>query len=334
MIKSLPSSRIARILPDPFLAGLLAVILLALAAPDIGSRKGPLPIAGIIDAGIALIFFLHGANLAPAALKAGARAWKLHVLVQSCTFGFFPLMGGLVYVFGSDFVAADMRLGFFYLCALSTTISSSVATVSMANGNIPAAIFNVTLSTLLGMSVTPALVALVQSGGPDALPIGSTVADIALKLLLPFLVGQLLRPLLAASIARYKPWITKLDRSVILLIVYSAFCNSTSEGIWSHYPATTLLVVAALVIGLLALVLTVTTLAARALGLPKEDEVTGVFCGSQKSLANGAPIAQIIFGTNPALGAILLPLMIYHPLQLVACSALARRYRRSDVAAG
>lgn len=318
-----------RFLPDGFVLALIAAVGLALVAPEIGASGGPIPLGPITEAGIALVFFLHGVNLSPQALKAGAQAWKLHIVVQLCTFGLFPLLGALIYVGTADFIAPEMRLGFFYLCALSTTISSSVATVSMAQGNIPAAIFNVTLSSLAGMLVTPALIALLQTTGTaHQLPLGDTVIDIATKLLLPFVAGQLLRRWLVGFVSKHKPVVTKLDRGVILLIVYAAFCNSTAQGIWSRYPATTMIIVAALVIVMLLAVIAATTLTARALGFSREDEITAVFCGSQKSLANGAPIAKIIFGANPALGAILLPLMLYHPLQLVACSALARRYVR------
>lgn len=330
MASSQTSDRsVRRFLPDGFVLALVAAVALALAAPRIGASGGPIPLGPITEAGIALIFFLHGVNLAPQALKAGAQAWRLHIVVQLCTFGLFPLLGALVYVSTAGFIAPEMRLGFFYLCALSTTISSSVATVSMAQGNIPAAIFNVTLSSLAGMLVTPALIALLQTTGTThQLPFGETVIDIATKLLLPFVAGQLLRRWLVGFVSKHKSIVIKFDRGVILLIVYAAFCNSTAQGIWSRYPAATILVVAALVIAMLAVVIVATTFAARAFGFLREDEITAVFCGSQKSLANGAPIAKIIFGASPALGPILLPLMLYHPLQLVACSALARRYVR------
>ncbi len=330
MASSQTSDRsVRRYLPDGFVLALVAAVALALAAPRIGASGGPIPLGSITEAGIALIFFLHGVNLSPQALKAGAQAWRLHIVVQLCTFGLFPLLGALVYVSTAGFIAPEMRLGFFYLCALSTTISSSVATVSMAQGNIPAAIFNVTLSSLAGMLVTPALIALLQTTGTThQLPLGETVIDIATKLLLPFVAGQLLRRWLVGLVSKHKAIVTRFDRGVILLIVYAAFCNSTVQGIWSRYPAATMIVVAALVVAMLAVVIVATTFTARAFGFSREDEITAVFCGSQKSLANGAPIAKIIFGANPALGPILLPLMLYHPLQLVACSALARRYVR------
>lgn len=330
MASSQKSDRgVRRFLPDGFVLALVAAVGLALAAPRIGASGGPIPLGPFTEAGIALVFFLHGVNLSPQALKAGAQAWRLHIVVQLCAFGLFPLLGALVYASTAGFIAPEMRLGFFYLCALSTTISSSVATVSMARGNIPAAIFNVTLSSLAGMLVTPALIALLQTTGTThQFPLGDTVIDIATKLLLPFVAGQLLRRWLVGFVSKHKPIVTKLDRGVILLIVYAAFCNSTAQGVWSRYPATTMIIVAALVIAMLAVVIVATTLTSRAFGFSREDEITAVFCGSQKSLANGAPIAKIIFGANPALGAILLPLMLYHPLQLVACSALARRYVR------
>lgn len=313
-------------MPDGYLVALFAVSLLGVLVPWLGASSGPLPLGFITEVGIALVFFFHGVNLAPQALKSGAQAWRLHVVVQICTFGVFPLIGALIYTAFAGVIDPEVRLGFFYLCALSTTVSSSVATVSMANGNIPAAIFNVTLSSLAGMLITPALIALMYSGGAHAIPLADTILDIFTKLLLPFIVGQLLRRWIGSAVAKRKRVVSKLDRSVILLIVYGAVCNSTIEGIWSRYPPMTMAIIVAIVVAMLLLILTLIPVVARLWKFSREDEITAVFCGSQKSLANGAPIAKIIFGANPALGAILLPLMIYHMLQLVAGSAIARRY--------
>lgn len=301
-------------------------VALALAFPGVGAAGGVIPFDRMTEVGIGLVFFLHGANLSREALRAGAANWRLHAFVQASTFVLFPLLGILMFFGGAGFLPSDMRLGLFYLCAVSSTISSSVAMVGIAKGNVAAAVFDASLSGVIGMLVTPFLVALVWTGGADRLPVLKSVLDIAGKLLLPFLVGHLLRPLLARSLAAWKPWINRLDRGVIVLIVYTAFCNSTKEGVWSRSGLPTLLGVAALTFGLLLVVLFLTTAASRRLGFPVEDEITAVFCGSKKSLASGAPIAKVLFGASPALGAILLPLMVYHQLQLVVCSFVARRY--------
>jgi sodium/bile acid cotransporter 7 len=176
------------------------------------------------------------------------------------------------------------------------------------------------------MGVTPVLIGLVRPDAARSAPLLNSILDIALKLLVPFLLGHLLRPFLKTWIARWKPWVSKLDRAVIILIVYTAFCQSTLDGVWSKFSIFTLIEVALLVGSLLICVLSLTTVLARRLRFSTEDEITAIFCGSKKSLANGAPIAKVLFGASPALGAILLPLMLYHQLQLIVCSVLAKRY--------
>jgi sodium/bile acid cotransporter 7 len=316
---------------DGFLVAMAAAVLLALAAPALGAAGSLIPFNTMTQVGIAVVFFLHGANLSREALHSGASNWRLHSFVQASTFILFPLFGLLIFEYGGALLPPDMRLGFFFLCALCSTISSSVAMVAMARGNIAAAIFDASLSGIIGMVVTPALIGLIHPGGAGNVPMLRSILDIAYQLLAPFFLGHLLRPLLTTFIARWKPWITRLDRAVIVLIVYTAFCQSTQDGVWSKFSYSTLLEVVVLVALLLLAVLTVTTVLSRRLSFSTEDEITAVFCGSKKSLANGAPIAKILFGASPALGAILLPLMIYHQLQLIVCSFIARRYAQRSV---
>lgn len=194
-----------------------------------------------------------------------------------------------------------------------------------ARGNVAAAVFNATLSGILGLVLTPLLVALVTVGAH-----GSSFADqflaIARSLLLPFIAGQVLQPWLGRTMRRHKRAITRFDQGVIALIVLGSFADSAAEGIWRNYSWLLLLQIAGLTAGLLAVALTVTTLVCRKLRFSREDEAAAVFCGSKKSLANGAPMAAIIFGTNATLGVVMLPLLIYHQLQLIVCSFIASRY--------
>jgi solute carrier family 10 (sodium/bile acid cotransporter), member 7 len=311
---------------DGFLVAMAAAVVAAIAAPSIGANTSPVPWSVISLIGVSLIFLLNGANLSRQALRTGAANWRLHLFIQSSTFIFFPLIGLALYWGTAPWLPQEVRLGFFYLGALSSTVSSAIATISIARGDIAAAIFNATLSGLIGMVLTPLLVSLVQAQALGTLSPGEAILDIATKLLLPFSIGHLLRPWIGGLVARYKPWTTKLDRGVIVLIIYTAFCNSTQGGIWSRFSALILLGVAVLILLWLALALSATVFASRWIGFSKPEEITAVICGSQKSLVNGAPIANVLFGSGPSLGAILLPLMLYHPLQLIACSILARRY--------
>lgn len=311
---------------DGFLLAMFAAVAAAIAAPRVGAEGGLLPMGTITSVGIALVFFLHGVNLAPAALKAGAANWRLQLCIQGFTFLFFPLLGLAIYHVSAGLLPAEMRLGVFFLCALCSTISSSVALVAIAGGSVGAAVFGATISGLVGMVVTPLLlltVGIAAKGHPSVL---NAIGNVAVQLLLPFVAGQLTRPLLGTVVAKYKPLVTRADRTVIVLIVYASFCESTAAGLWSRYDAGTLLLIVPVVAVLLSAGLWAATFTSRALGFSRADEIALVFCGSTKSLANGAPIAKVIFGASPALGMILLPLMMYHQLQLIVCSSLAKRY--------
>lgn len=316
---------------DGFLLAMFVVVLLALAWPELGAADGLLPVDAMAHVGIALVFFLHGANLSRAALRSGALNWRVHLLIHATTFIVFPSIGFAVFILAAPVLPLEARLGVFFLCAVSSTISTSIAMVSLARGNVGAAVFNATLSGLIGLVATPALMGLVGTGSAVDLPLGEAVLDICLALLVPFLLGQFAPAAAKAWIHKHKPIVGKLDRAVILLIVYGSFCTATHDGLWRRYDAPRLLLLCALTAALLLLVLMLTSFASRRMGLSKEDEIAVIFCGSKKSLANGAPIAQILFGTSPMLGAILLPLLLYHQLQLLVCTALARRFARREL---
>lgn len=311
---------------DGFLISMAVAIVLALLWPALGTSDGPLHLGLVTEIGIAFVFFLHGAALSPQALKAGAAHWRLHLLVQSTTFVLFPIVGFLLWFTTKGVMADGLRLGFFYLCALSSTISSSVAMTGVARGNVAVAVFNASLSGLIGMVVTPFLVGLVSATGAGGPSVGEAILDIVKTLLLPFALGQLSRSLTGAWIGRNKKLTSTLDRGVIVLIVYNSFCESTLSGLWSRFSVGTFALVAALSLLLLLLALAYTRAMSRWMGLPQGDEAAAVFCGSKKSLANGAPIAKILFAGNPAIGMIMLPLLLYHQIQLVVCASLARRY--------
>jgi sodium/bile acid cotransporter 7 len=231
-----------------------------------------------------------------------------------------------------QWVSPDLRLGFLYLCALPSTVSSSVAMTAAARGNVPAAVFNATLSSLLGVFLTPLWMgAMMKAGGGAGLPLGKVIFDLVCWLVLPLVAGQLLRPLLGAWAGRNKSFINKVDRTTILLLVYTSFCDSFKQGIWSGHGIATPLIgfVGALVIFILAM--TIVSFICDRLHFTPEDKIAAVFCGSKKTLASGVPMAKLMFGAHPALSMILLPIMIYHPLQLVICGVLAGRWaKRSD----
>lgn len=313
---------------DWFLIGMGVAVALAWLFPDPGARGGVLQPELVTRAGVALIFFLHGLSLSFAALRAGTLLWKLHLVVQSCTFLLFPLLGiGLATVFEGR-IAPDLRLGLFYLCALPSTVSSSVAMTAAARGNVAAAVFNATLSSLLGVFLTPLWIGWMLERGGQPLALGKVVLDLVLWLILPLVLGQLSRPWLGRWAGRNKASINVVDRLTILLLVYTSFCDSVKMGVWTGQGpaivAGTLAISAILFFAVLGLVGAVSDL----LGFSREDRIAAVFCGSKKTLASGVPMAQLIFGSYPGLGLILLPIMVYHPLQLILSGVLATRWAR------
>jgi solute carrier family 10 (sodium/bile acid cotransporter), member 7 len=310
-----------------YMLALLAAAVLGSLLPGPGARDGFLHLKEVTLLGVMLVFFLHGAGMSHEALRRGALQWRLHLFVQGTTFLVFPLVGGLVFWLCEPWLPLDLRLGFFYLCALPSTMTSSVALTAMAGGNLAAAVFNATLSGLLAMVFTPALMGLVVGLSGQQMPLLDAVLKVCATLLLPLLLGQTLHRWLEPWMRRHKKGVSLLDRGVIVLIVYASFCDSSQSGAWASYPMASMALLFALVAALLALSVWAIRLAARWRGLPRQDEVVAVFCGGQKSLANGMPMANVMLASHPGLGVIVLPMIVYHQLQLLWGSVLAQRYR-------
>lgn len=302
---------------DPFLMALLATMLLASFVPARGSWA--LAVERLADAGIVLLFFLHGAKLSREAIVAGARNWRLHLAVLGMTFVAFPLLGlGVQPVVPKEFAA-----GLLFLTLLPSTVQSSIAFTAVARGNVAAAVCAASFSNLAGIFLTPALVALLMGAATGGFSWSSAEA-IVLQLLLPFVAGHLLRPWIGDFVARNKAWIGKVDRGSILLVVYSAFGAAVVEGLWQKVAPDSLLVLIGLCLALLGAVLALTTLLGRGMGLPREDAAVLLFCGSKKSLASGVPMAGVLFPAAQV-GVVLLPVMVFHQLQLIACALIAPR---------
>lgn len=315
--------------PDWFLLGMGAAVTLAWLFPEPGAKGGSLHPELINKLGVSLIFFLHGLMLSFEALAAGTRKWRVHLLVQGSTFLMFPLLGlGLLAVAGAH-VSSELRTGLFFLCALPSTVSSSVALTAAARGNVAVAVFNATLSSLLGVVLTPLWLSLVLGTAEHALPFGSVVLDLLLWLVLPLVVGQLARPLLGRLAGAHKARINVVDRLTILLLVYTSFCDSVKGGVWSS-GAQPLAVSALASLLLLGIALGLTWLFGGLFGFEPGERIAALFCGSKKTLASGVPMARLIFGAQPGLALILLPIMIYHPLQLVVGGWLAGRLARAS----
>lgn len=313
---------------DWFLIGLLAAASLAFAFPDPGAPGGILHPELLTKGGVALIFFLHGVALSFENLKAGVMRWPVHLLVQLSTFVLFPLVGLAFFAGLQPFLPEDLRVGIFFLTALPSTVSSSVALTAAARGNVPAAVFNATLSSLIGIFITPFLVALIMKTEGISFPLGPVILDLCFWLALPFALGQASRPVLAGWAKRNKNITSKVDRLTILLLVYTSFCDSVKRGIWQQHSSE--VIIAALVVSfvLFWIIFWVMKWATKLLGFGEEDRITTIFCGSKKTLASGVPMAALIFEGNPGIGMILVPLMIYHAMQLIICGWLAGRWAK------
>lgn len=317
---------------DPFLVGLAVAVLLAWAFPEPGARGGWLQPERLNQVGVALIFFLHGASLPLAALREGTLKWRVHVLVQLCTFLVFPLFGGVLWAATDGWVNPSLRIGLFFLCALPSTVSSSVALTAAARGDVAVAVFNATLSSLLGIVLTPLWLALVLGAGGPGPSLGSVVLDLVQWLLLPLAVGQICRPWIGAWVARHKRQVGLVDRGTILMLVYTSFCDSMKSGVWSAVSWQTVAVLTLLSFVIYGVLLSLVRVVGRRLRLSDPDQIAAMFCGSKKSLATGVPMAQIIFPNAAGLGLILLPIMIYHALQLILSGILASRWAQRGLA--
>jgi sodium/bile acid cotransporter 7 len=304
---------------------LIAVVVLASLLPAKGI--GATVFGHITTFAIVLLFFMHGAKLSRQAIIAGLTHWRLHLLVFSFTFLAFPLIGFISGPLTQPLLGKELFAGLLFLCALPGTVQSAIAFTSIARGNIPAAVCSASASSIIGIVITPLVFKLmVDAGqGSNGGSLFDAIIHISEVLLLPFVAGHLSRPLFGGFIEKNHKLLGLVDQGSILLIVYTAFSESVVAGLWHQVPFSSLVLLTLVCCVLLAIVLMLTTFLARRLHFNKEDEITIVFCGSKKSLATGVPMAQVMF-SGAAIGPILLPIMIFHQIQLMVCAVLAERY--------
>jgi sodium/bile acid cotransporter 7 len=316
---------------DPFLIWLVAVVALASALPARGPAAGWFGLA--TDIAIALLFFLHGAKLSRAAIVDGIGNWRLHALVLGSTYGLFPLVGLAIAALIGGLVDPRLGAGLLFLTLLPSTVQSSIAFTALARGNVAGAVCSASLSNLLGIVLTPLLVGLLMhTGGSGALSSWGSMRTLALQLLVPFVGGHLLRPVIGGWVDRHKAILQPVDRSSILLVVYTAFSAAVVRGIWTQVTVPQLGLLLVLSAMILAVVMGVNVVAARVVGLPRGDAIVLLFCGSKKSLVSGVPMAAALFSPD-TVGMVVLPLMIFHQLQLFACAVLAGRFSRQAAGA-
>ena len=316
-------SWLGRLRPDWYLVLILTMVAVASIAPARGAAAEGFGLATKLAIG--LVFFLHGARLSRQAVIGGLVHWRLHLVVLGATFGLFPILCLGVAALPGWITPRALADGIVFLGCLPSTIQSSIGFTAIARGDVAAAVAAASASNLLGVALTPILVTVTLGAKGAASP--HAVETIVLQLLAPFLAGQGLRRWIGGWVAANAAWLSKIDRGSILLVVYTAFSGAVAAGVWRMIGALDLARLLVICAVLLGLVLAATWSAARGLRFAKADEITIVFCGSKKSLASGVPMAGVLF-PGPAAGVALLPLMVFHQIQLMACAVIAQRYAK------
>jgi sodium/bile acid cotransporter 7 len=312
-----------RLVPDAFTIALMLAMLAATFWPAGGATERVL--GHVTTVAIGLLFFLHGAKLSGEAVKAGFTHWRLHLLVLACTFALFPLLGLLLKPLALTLVTPELYLGILFLCALPSTFQSSIAFTALARGNVAAAVCSASASNFAGIFLTPLLVGALVMHGAAGHSSFDAIVKFAEQLLLPFVAGQVARRWIGGFIDRNKAVLRYVDQGSILLVVYAAFSEAVGQGLWQKLTPAAFFNLGLVSCALLALAMLITAWVSRRLGFSKEDQIAIVFCGSKKSMASGVPMAKVLFATS-SLGVLIVPLMLFHQIQLMACALLAQHY--------
>lgn len=320
--------KIKNYLPDGFIAGIILMIILAWLIPGIGSESSLIQLKYLIKYGIALLFFFYGLRLSPERLVSDLKNWRLHVLIQTITFLVFPI---LILIFRPFLKGTDnevLWLAVFFLAALPSTVSSSVVMVSIAEGNIPSAIFNASVSGIIGILITPLWMGIFLEKQSEAFAFTDVLMDLVKQILIPVIVGLLLHRFWGEWATRNKKYLSLFDKSVILCIVYRSFSDSFTNGIFHGISWTELILLSGSVIALFFIIFNLTRTVTGWMKFSREDRITVIFCGSKKSLVHGSVMASVLFAGSSAGGIVLVPVMIYHAFQLFYISVVARRYSK------
>jgi len=319
-------STLAKVGINGFFFALIFMVVLAYLFPQFGEEGGILPLGEVTDIGVFLIFFFYGVKLSPAQLRLGLSNYKLHLLIQASTFIIFPVVIIVAHVlFGSN-DDPYLWLGVFYLAALPSTVSSSVVMVSIAGGNLPAAIFNASVSSLIGILITPMWMSVfmdVTGGGSD---LSSTIGKLSVQILIPVILGFLFHKRLGEFVLRNQKKLKYFDQVIILLIVYTAFAESFAKELFAGNSFWDFMAIGGAMLLLFIFMMAVMWFISTKLGFPLPDTITVLFCGSKKSLVQGAVMGKVLFPDPLIFGMVLLPLMMYHSLQLLLGSAIAERF--------
>ncbi len=314
---------------DKFVVAIATTVLLAYIFPQFGSKSSPVNLNLLASIGVSLIFFFYGLKLSPEKVKVGLKNWKLHLLVQASTFLIFPIIVLLFLPFVHSEHNKSIWLAIFFLASLPSTVSSSVVMVSIAKGNIPAAIFNASISGLIGIVITPLWMGLFLNNSNSNFDLGEIYIKLLTEVLLPLILGLFLHRFFAKQAAKYNTYLSTFDKSVILLIIYKSFATSFDENVFSSLEASNLVVIVICVILLFYFVYYFTGIVSNKLGFNREDKITAQFCGTKKSLVHGTIFSKILFQNAASIGIVLLPIMLFHGFQIFIISIIANKMARN-----
>ncbi|MEH6656828.1 bile acid:sodium symporter family protein [Leeuwenhoekiella marinoflava] len=319
-----------RIKFDKLVLAIAIVVTIAYFFPHYGTGSSASVIKKISTIGIALIFFFYGLKLSPSKLKSGLSNWKLHVLIQCSTFVIFPVLVLLLRPLIQNSEQEIIWLAFFFLAALPSTVSTSVVMVSLAKGNLPAAIFNSSISGIIGILITPLWIGLFVEDTQVTFDFSEIYISLVLQVLFPVFLGASLQRFLGKFIEKHSKKLTMFDKSIILLIIYKSFAESFSENLFSTISIIDIVAILAGVLLLFGFIFLFVNFISKKLGFSIEDRIAAQFCGTKKSLVHGTVFSKILFGNMAAIGIILLPLMLFHISQIVIISIIASRYKDRD----
>lgn len=315
---------------DKFVLSIIIAIGVAYLFPQWGTQESKVPIDTIATVGISLIFFFYGLKLSPDKLRSGLKNWKLHALVQIATFLIIPVLVLLFHPFLRSDEQEMIWLAFFFLAALPSTVSSSVVMVSLAKGNVPAAIFNASISGIIGIVITPLWMGLFIQGTQTDFDFTDIYIKLVLQIILPVAMGLFLQRFFGIWAQKHSKSLSLFDKSIILLIIYKSFAESFEENIFSAVSVLDLLIIGVGVSALFLITYLITGFVAEKLRFNREDRITAQFCGTKKSLVHGTVFSKILFGNMASVGIILLPLMLYHALQILVLSVVATKMAAED----
>jgi sodium/bile acid cotransporter 7 len=311
---------------DPFVYAIISAVLLAYLIPFFGNRAFVKPILWTVSgAGISLIFFFYGLKLNYTIIREVLKKWKLHLIVQTATFILFPLLVLLFYPFIETDMGHTLWLAVFFLAVLPSSVSASVVMVAVAKGNVPAAIFNASISGIIGILITPIWMSYFIEVKTMEFDFSEIYFSLITEIIVPLFLGILLQRFFGGWAVRNAFKIALFDKSIILLIVFKSFSESFANGIFSSIGILDMLLLALVVIALFWLVYYIIKFVCFRFNINREDSIAIQFCGSKKSLIHGSVMSKIMFAHLPFVGIMLLPLMLFHGFQIVFISFIAAR---------